>query len=141
GNEGDNLQTPTQVWQYKANYSKIHGSHTLKMGAELNTMNIVGIFHYATTTFAAPQTGDPQNLGNTGSPLASYLLNVPDSAGKHNTPQETHWGRVLGMYFNDQWKATPNMTENMVLRNDLTFMPAYEKQIDIPGRKETDNYN
>ena len=141
GNEGDNLQTPTQVWQYKANFSKIHGSHTFKMGAELNTMNIVGIFHYATSTFAAPQTGDPQNLGNTGSPLASYLLNVPDSAGKRNTLQETRWGGVMGIYFSDQWKATRNLTVNMGLRYDRTFIPPYGKQIDIPGGKETGNYN
>ena len=141
GNEGDNLQTPTQVWQYKGNYSKIHGSHTFKMGAELNTMNIVGIFHYATSTFASPQTANPQSLGNSGSALASFLLNVPDSAGRRNTLQEVRWGGVMGIYFSDQWKATRNLTINMGLRYDRTFIPPYGKQIDIPGGKETGNYN
>lgn len=137
GFEEDYLNTPTQVWQGKGDYTKIYGRHMFEMGGELASSGLVSVFREAYTSFANAQTANPESVGNTGSPLASFLLNVPDSAERRNTLQQTRWGGEMGLYFSDQWKATSRLTMNMGLRYDRTFIPPYGKQIDIPGGMET----
>jgi hypothetical protein len=128
GGDSDNLNIPVNVWQYKANYSKIVGSHTFRMGGEWNYSNFESWYRNANSSFANPQTADPQNIGNTGSPLASYLLNVPDSAGRRNVHETLRFGGVMGFYFHDQWKVTSRLTLNIGLRYDRTFAPPYGKE-------------
>ena len=60
--------------------------------------------------------------------MASFLLNVPDSAGRRNVHETTRWGGVMGFYFQDSWKATPALTVNLGLRYDRTFIPPYGKE-------------
>jgi hypothetical protein len=139
--DSDSLQTPTHVWQEKAIYSKTYGNHTFKLGGELNSNGIRAIFRLATATFAPAQTADPSRLGNTGSALGSFLLNVPDTAQRRNTLQETRWGGVMSYFFTDQWKATSRLTLNLGIRYDRTFIPAYGRQVDVPGGIETGNFD
>ena len=85
------------------------------------------------------QTNDPGNPGGTGNALASFLLNVPNSAGRRNVHETTRWGGVMGFYFHDQWKATPKLTVNLGLRYDRTFIPPYgrEDTVGVNGGIET----
>ena len=115
----------TDVWQYKANVSKIIGSHTLHFGGELNSNTFESIYANANVGFAFQQTGNPQNSAQAGNSMASFLLNVPDSAGRRNVHETTRWGGVMGFYFQDSWKATPRLTVNLGLRYDRTFQPPY----------------
>lgn len=128
GGESDSLNIPVRIWQFRGNYSKITGSHTLKWGAEVNSNNFESWYRNASSTFNTPQTADPQNLGTTGNELASFLLNVPDSAGRRNVHETMRWGGVIGFYFHDQWKVTPKLTVNLGLRYDRTFIPPYGKE-------------
>lgn len=127
GGESDDINIPVRIWQEKADYSLIRGSHTFKMGGELNSNNFESFYRNANSTFAEAQTGDPQNLASTGSPLASFLLNVPDSAGRRNVHETMRWGGVMSFYLQDQWKVTPRLTMNIGLRYDRTFIPPYGK--------------
>src|SRR5579871_3440186 len=118
-----NPTSPTQVWQTKANYSKIIGGHIFKLGGEFNKISQGQVSYNSSLGFAAPQSADPENLGNTGSALASFLLDVPDSAARNSFHQTVRFGGEIGFYFQDQWKVTPRLTVNLGLRYDRTFVP------------------
>ena len=115
----------TNIWEYKANVSKIIGSHTLRFGGELSTNTFESIYASANTGFAYQQTGNPENSAQPGNAMASFLLDVPDSAGRRDVHETTRWGGVMGFYLQDSWKATPRLTVNLGLRYDRTFDPPY----------------
>ena len=131
GGESQQLNSPwAVVWQQKANFSKIIGSHTLKMGADINRTRFAGVVLNDNVGFTAFETANPESPGNSGSALASFLLNVPDNASRRNTLESTSWGAVMGLYFQDQWKATSNLTINMGLRYDRRWQPTYGRPQD-----------
>ncbi|MEO7142560.1 MAG: TonB-dependent receptor, partial [Bryobacteraceae bacterium] len=116
----------TNVQQWKANVSKIIGSHTLRFGGELSSSTFESLYNNANVGFALQQTSDPSAPNvNPGNAIASFLLNVPDNAGRRNVHETTRWGGVMGFYFQDSWKATPKLTVNLGLRYDRTFIPPY----------------
>ncbi len=115
------------IYEWTGNVSKIIGSHTLKFGGSWASSNFESLYNNANSTYSTAQTGNPQNSAEPGSALASYLLNVPDNAGRRNVHETTRYGGVLGFYFQDQWKATSKLTVNMGIRYDLTIQPPYGK--------------
>jgi outer membrane receptor protein involved in Fe transport len=118
----------TNVHQWKANVSKIIGSHSLRFGGELNSSTFESLYNSANVGYALQQSSDPSNPGvNPGNAMASFLLNVPDNAGRRNVHETTRWGGVTGFYFQDSWKATQRLTVNLGLRYDRTFIPPYGK--------------
>ena len=130
GDSGILTSKPVDIDQIKANVSKTHGNHTFKFGGEFNQTTHFNDVTQVSASFAAFQTADPQNPGNTGAALASYLLNVPDGANRRNTHDSTRWGGVEGFYFQDQWKVSPRLTLNLGLRYDITFRPPYGRPED-----------
>jgi hypothetical protein len=125
----------TNVHQWKANVSKIVGSHTLRFGGEINSSTFESLYNNANVGYALQQTSDPSQPNVfPGNAMASFLLNVPDSAGRRNVHETTRWGGVMGYYFQDSWKATQRLTINLGLRYDRTFIPPY-------GRPETAGFN
>lgn len=118
----------TNVHQWKANVSKIIGNHTLRWGGEINSSTFESLYNNASSTYAYQQTGNPSpSAPAQGNAMASFLLNVPDSAGRRNVHETTRWGGVMGYYFSDSWKVTPRLTLNLGLRYDRTFIPPYGK--------------
>jgi len=130
GGERDTVFRPTDTWSWRASYSKIVGDHTFKLGGGLNTMGLRIEHRNANSSFANLQTADPRAPGETGSPLASFLLNLPDSAGRRDTLETVRWGGVASFYFQDQWKAARRLTVNIGLRYDATFVPPYGREDD-----------
>ncbi|MCI0423152.1 MAG: hypothetical protein L0312_28665 [Acidobacteria bacterium] len=125
GGESNSLNpNMSDIHQVKANVSKIIGNHTYKFGGELNSNNFEAFYNNAGVGFASPQTANPLT-GTGGSELASWLLNVPDNAGRRNVHETVRWGGVMGFYFMDSWKATSKLTVNLGLRYDRTFQPPY----------------
>ena len=49
----------TNVHQWKANVSKIIGSHTLRFGGELNSSTFESLYNSANVGYAFQQTNDP----------------------------------------------------------------------------------
>jgi outer membrane receptor protein involved in Fe transport len=126
GGESNSLQpNMSNIHQMKANISKIVGNHTFRWGGELNTNDFEAFYNSSSVTFNTPQTGNPASPAGTGSELASFLLNLPDSAGRRNVHETMRWGGVLGVFFQDQWKVTPRLTVNLGFRYDRTFQPPY----------------
>jgi outer membrane receptor protein involved in Fe transport len=129
GGESNNLNPSlSDIHQFKGNVSKTIGNHTLRFGGELNSSNFEAFYESANSSFATQQTSNPANTAQIGSSLASFLLNVPDSAGRRNVHETTRWGGVIGFFFQDQWKVSPRLTLNLGLRYDRTFIPPYGEE-------------
>ncbi|MBC7325315.1 MAG: TonB-dependent receptor, partial [Moorella sp. (in: Bacteria)] len=75
-------------------------------------------------------TADPRRPGETGSPLASWLLDVPFRSEKRDYYKRTRFGGVASLYFQDSWRVTPRLTLNFGLRYDYTRIPPIGKQSD-----------
>jgi hypothetical protein len=132
GGEGGADKWPTLIWNEKASYSKVVGSHIFKTGFELSSNNYRELGTSARVVYGTVQTSNPQSTSTSGSGLASFLLNIPDSGFRNNNVISTRWGGVLGFFFQDQWKVSPRLTVNLGLRYDRTFIPPY-------GRPEDNN--
>jgi len=140
GGETDSLNPNfANVHQWAANVSKIIGNHTLKWGGEFSASTFESIYRNANTEFRAQQTGNPSNSAEPGSPLASFLLNVPDGGGRRNVHETTRLGGVMSFFVHDSWKATSKLTLNFGLRFDRTFQPPYgrEDTVGVNGGIET----
>lgn len=116
------------IYQWRGNVSKIIGNHNLKFGGEWASNEFESLYNNGNSTFAKQQTGNPQNSAEPGSSLASFLLNVPDNAGRRNVHETTRYGGVMSFYAQDSWKFTPKLTVNIGLRYDRTFQPPYGKE-------------
>ena len=142
GEGGAVLETHTYLWQYKASYSKIIGSHTLKFGGELDgEPKFLGAPANSSSTYSTFQTANPQSPAGTGSALASFLLDVPGSAGFRNRQTTHRWGGVMGFYAQDSWKISPRITVNFGLRYDRTFVPPLGRDDDPGGNIYTGAYD
>jgi len=125
----------SDVYEYKGDFSKLHGHHTFKMGADFAQNNASALYESASVTYAttetsctfcyAPVSGAGISPGVGGVGFAGFLLDVPDQAGRRNVHETEHGGWIDGFYFQDQWKATDKLTVNLGLRYDVTIMPIY----------------
>ena len=124
---GQNGQTGVDNGQYKGDLSWVLGRHTLKFGGEYDAFYMGQFAGNATTSigFTTAQTANPESLGNSGSPLASYFLNDPDNLTKRNVQESLRQVWIASAYIQDQWKVTDRFTINIGLRFDLPKFPRY----------------
>jgi outer membrane receptor protein involved in Fe transport len=123
GGESYNNSRNSSIWEYKLNYSLVRGDHEFKFGGEFNQLGFTTITDDHEVDYDPSSTGDPRNLGSTGSPLASWLLNVPLGAQRRDFNKQTRFGGVVGFYGQDSWRVTPRLTVNLGLRLDYTMVP------------------
>ena len=112
----------SDIYSYKGNFTKILGNHQLKIGAEYSTNRHFGVTNDHNVAFIPANTADPQTATG-GSPLASWLLNVPNNAGRRDFFKRLHRGAIGGFYVQDNWKVTSKLTVNIGLRYDRTWSP------------------
>ena len=124
GGENGNPGIFADGWTVKANYSKIIGSHTLRVGGEFNKVGEYQAITNSTLNFGASETSNLVNTATTGTP-SSYMLGVPYQVQKRNAPETMQFGGVMGLYVQDQWKVTDKLTVNLGLRYDRTFIPKF----------------
>jgi len=133
GNEVQDTRV-ADIYEFKGDFSKIHGHHTLKMGADFNSNNTQSPIFGVSVGFSAFNTANPESPGGTGDAMASYLLGVPENAGRRNVFETEHGGWVDGFYFQDSWKATAKLTVNLGLRYDVTLVPIYGNPADFSNQ-------
>lgn len=130
----------SNIWEYRGDYSKTFGRHTFRTGASLATDGWEQPFYGSENDFDAPQTADGN--GNGGDGLASMMLGVPTYAEVDNVYSLLHGGKIIGGYFQDQWRVNDKLTINWGLRYDITVNPRQGKSSngsDITGNFDFSN--
>lgn len=115
----------SNIYQFRGDYSKIHGHHTFMMGGDIATNNADALYLNPDLIFDSFPTTNPLSTAGTGNAMASLLLGLPSNAGRRDVRETEHGGWVDGFYFWDQWKATSKFTLNLGFRYDLTLLPIY----------------
>jgi Carboxypeptidase regulatory-like domain len=128
-NIGVPADTPNQfnnTFQWQDNFSKIIGTHSLKFG---------GQFHY-------DQINDRNLFGENGfytfdgsetnSDFVDYLIGAPGSFIQASRQVLDSRSKYMGLYGQDSWRVTPNLTFNYGLRWEFS-QPWYDTQ----GKIET----
>ena len=117
GTAASNLDD-SRTYQMVDNLTWTRGRHTLIMGADIRHVQDNA------TTNNTPWGSISFSGSETGNAAADYMLGVPSSV---ITPEGVplsmarQWRDFL--YFQDDWKATPNLTVNLGLRYDLWVPP------------------
>src|ERR1700733_6429105 len=120
GTNTNKLRQVNNIFQWIDNYSKVMGTHTIKVGGE---------FHYdqVNTNPTAQFNGNFLFFGSeTGLDFADFLLGIPS---QYNQSQlQSFYGRnkYAGVYGQDSWRIRSNLTLNYGLRWDR-IEPWYEK--------------
>jgi hypothetical protein len=115
----DTTQQFNNTYQIADNFTKIIGTHSIKFG---------GQFHYDQINdrnFYGEDGSFSFGGGETGSDFADFLIGAPDSfiqASKQILDTRT---KYAGIYAQDSWRVTPNLTLNYGVRWDL-IQPWYD---------------
>jgi hypothetical protein len=117
----------SNIWEYRGDYSKTVGRHNFRTGASLATDGWEQPFYGSEADFAQTQTQNGNLDPNTGDAMASMVLGVPDYAEVDNVYSLLHGGKIIGGYFQDQWRVTDKLTINWGVRYDLTVNPRQGK--------------
>jgi TonB dependent receptor len=130
GTNTNELKQVNDTFQWLDNFSKVLGKHTIKVGAEFHDDQV--------NTFPIAQfNGSFLFFGSeTGLDFADFLLGTPT---QYNQSQlQPFYGRnqYVGLYGQDSWRVTRNLTVNYGLRWDR-IEPWYEKYnqlaVFVPG--------
>jgi hypothetical protein len=131
GGPGQIAYNYTNVYQMSDNYSKILGTHSLKLG---------GIYSLA-QTHPYILEGGPNGFGftggaETGLDFADFLLGAVSGYGQGDIGPQYLSARYYGVFAQDSWRVRPNLTFNYGLRWDVST-PWWEKynrlNVILPG--------
>ncbi len=132
GTNTNELNQTGNTFQWLDNFSKVVGNHTLKFGGE---------FHYdqVNVNAIAQFNGSFLFFGTeTGSDFADFLLGVPSQYNQSQLQPFYGRNKYLGLYGQDSWRVSRNITFNYGLRWDR-IEPWYEKYNQIatfvPGQQ------
>ncbi len=119
-------------YQVLDNFTKIHGTHTLKFG---------GQFHYdqINERNLAAENGQYSFTGTeTGIDFADFLIGAPDSLTQASPQILDSRSKYYALYGQDSWRLTSNLVFNYGLRWEAS-MPWYDTQNKtetiIPGKQ------
>jgi len=109
------------------NVSWFRGAHSVKFGGEARLARNVDDFNVRISgrlNFAAQPTSQP-GVANTGQSIASLLLGFPNSGDVLDTDLLDRRAKYFALFWQDDWKITPNMTMNIGARWE-THSPRFD---------------
>jgi hypothetical protein len=123
GEYEDNILKDSATYQGGGTLTRTLAKHLLTFGGNYNQLNYTEIYVTPSLSFSGQQTADtnPNDPPVPGSPLASFLLNVPTFAHRVNFPFVFHPGAGTSYFGQDAWKVTDRLTVNAGLRYDITY--------------------
>jgi len=107
------LKEANNTFQVSENFSKVKGTHVLKVGAGFH-IDQVNINPDATYNGAFSFTG-----AETGSDFADFLLGIPSSYNQADSLAFYLRDKYVGIYAQDSWRVRPHLMLNYGLRWDL----------------------
>jgi hypothetical protein len=122
---------------------KTVGLHTLKWGIDIRKFqkgnftfgNSSGLYNFNsdfTDAFGTDSKG-----GATGSDTAAFLLGLPSSASYDDNSHAIGNQTYMGVFFQDDWRATNNLTLNIGVRVDKDFSPNEREGTAVSGFNTT----
>jgi outer membrane receptor protein involved in Fe transport len=115
---------PQEGYQMRADVSHTVNNHTFKFGGGALMLLNHTKESDGSMSFTTAQSADLNNLGRTGSDIASFVLGVVDS-WLYRTRTYDFKGQVWDLYVQDSWRLTGKLTLNYGLRWDLARYPAF----------------
>jgi hypothetical protein len=120
GTNTNELKQVNNTFQWRDNFSKVVGTHTIVVGAELH-------YDQVNTNPIAQLNGNFIFFGSeTGVDFADFLLGVPSQYNQSQLQAFYGRNRYAGVYAQDSWRVKKNFTLNYGLRWDR-IEPWYEK--------------
>jgi hypothetical protein len=114
------LKEANNTFQASENFSKVMGTHLLKVGVGFHT-DQVNINPDATYNGSFSFTG-----AETGSDFADFLLGIPSSYAQGDSLAFYLRDKYVGIYAQDSWRVKPRLMLNYGLRWDL--LPAWREK-------------
>ncbi|MGD0414251.1 MAG: TonB-dependent receptor [Terriglobales bacterium] len=114
-------------YQFTDNFSWSIGRHNTKFGGDFNylpltatfTVNYGGVYDFA--NIAAVPAPFP-----TLNPIQAYGAGLPqDFIQGIGSPSDSFSNKPLGVFWQDSWRARPNLTVNYGVRYDVEFPPTF----------------
>lgn len=126
------LTQANNTWQWSDDFTRVVGMHTLKAGAGFH-IDQVNVDPDAVFNGSFQFTGS-----ETGSDFADFLLGVASYYRQGDSRSFYLRNKYIGLYGQDTWKLTPNLTLNYGVRWDL--LPPWNEKYDqiqtlIPDRQ------
>ena len=128
------IQRTEQRYQFSDNLSWSIGRHNTKLGGDFNyiplkavfTVNYGGVYDFGSVSAA--------NLGFAGfpaaadlSPVQAYGAGVPSVYVQGlGSPSDSFKNIPIGAFWQDSWRARPNLTFNFGLRYDVEIAPKFK---------------
>jgi outer membrane receptor protein involved in Fe transport len=129
---GQNANTPQATlerkYQFRDDFSLISGDHTMKFGVNYIHTQLDGYFYFGTRGYSLTFNQTPSAIAalplKYATPGLLQSLQYSDGASSHLQTIDQ-----LALYFQDDWKVTPNLTLNLGLRWDANIgnLPAQDK--------------
>jgi hypothetical protein len=121
--DGSANQIPSQSWQLYGTWSRVQGSHTLKMGGDgrqyrLNTISWVypsGYFSFAGNSWVRASSS-ASSTTVLGQDMASFLLGLPYSGQLDLNTYGSFYSYYGAGFVQDDWRVKGNLTVNLGLR-------------------------
>jgi Carboxypeptidase regulatory-like domain/TonB dependent receptor-like, beta-barrel len=120
------IKRTEQRYQFTDNFSWTMGRHDTKFGVDFNYIPVTATFtvNYGGVYDIGAQTlfpGLPQF-----SPVQAYGAGVPtDFIQGIGNPNDSFSNKPLGVFWQDSWRARPNLTVNYGVRYDVEFAPQF----------------
>lgn len=120
------------TYQITDNFTKVKGKHTLKFGGDVRYIQVNERNTYT------PNGWFQFSGGETGNDFADYLLGAPDFFNQTSLQLLDSRTKYFGLYVQDTYKASSNLTINYGLRWDVS-QPFYDTknrlQTFVPGKQ------
>ena len=128
------IQRTETRYQFTDNLSWNIGAHNTKLGADFNfiplkaifTVNYGGVYDFG--SFSAANLGFPSAAGFPGlNAVQAYGAGLPGSYVQGlGSPSDSFNNIPMGFFWQDSWRARPNVTLNFGVRYDVEIPPSFK---------------